>query len=76
MYTLSDFQCYQALQSIPVIFDQRPSELMDKMLVLLPEDEKPGLFFHRLFMDKLPAHLLNESISNPWGMATRADELW
>ena len=76
MFTLSDFECYQAVQSIPVIFDQRPSELMDKMLVLLPEDEKPGFFFHRLFMDKLPAHLLNESISNPWRMATRADELW
>jgi len=49
---------------------------MDKMLVLLPDDEKPGFFFHGLFMDKLPAHLLNESISDPRRMATRADELW
>ena len=42
MYLLSDFQRYQALQCLPLLFDQRPSELMDNMLVLLPEDEKPG----------------------------------
>jgi len=80
MYTLSNFQRYQALQSIPVLTDQRPSELMDKMLVLLPEDEKPGFFFLGLFMDRLPAdirsHLLTESIADPRKMATRADELW
>mgnify|MGYP000876348990 CR=1 FL=1 len=80
MYTLSDFQRYQALQSLPVLTDQKPSELMDKMLVLLPEDEKPGFFFMGLFMDRLPAdirsHLLTESIADPRRMATRADELW
>jgi len=80
MYTLSDFQRYQALQSLPLLSDQRPSELMDKMLMLLPEDEKPGFFFRGLFMDRLPAdiraHLLSESISDPRGMALRADELW
>ena len=80
MYTLSDFQRYQALQSLPLLSDQRPSELMDKMLVLLPEDEKPGFFFRGLFMDRLPAdiraHLLSESISDPRRMALRADELW
>lgn len=80
MYTLSDFQRYQALQSLPLLSDQRPSELMDKMLMLLPEDEKPGFFFRGLFMDRLPAdvrsHLLTESISDPRRMALRADELW
>ena len=53
---------------------------MDKMLVLLPEDEKPGFLFLGLFMDCLPAdicsHLLTESIADPRRMATRADELW
>ena len=80
MYTLSDFQRYQALQSLPLLSDQRPSELMDKMLILLPEDEKPGFFFRGLFMDRLPsdirAHLLSESINDPRRMALRADELW
>ena len=45
MFSLSDFQRYQALQSLSLLFDQSPSELMDKMLVLLPGDEKPGFFF-------------------------------
>ena len=80
MYTLSDFQRYPALQSLPLLSDQRPSELMDKKLVLLPEDEKPGFFFRGLFMDPLPAdiraHLLSESISDPQRMALLADELW
>ena len=80
MYTLSDFQLYQALQSLPIFYDQHPSELMDKILILLPEDEKPGFFFRGLFMDRLPAdiraHLLSESINDPPGMAQRADELW
>ena len=44
MYSQSDFQRYQALQSFPLLSDQHPSELMAKMLVLLPEDEKPGFF--------------------------------
>ena len=76
---MSDFQRYQALQSLPLLSDQRPSELMDKMLVL-PEDEKPGFFFRGLFMDSFPAdiraHLLSESIKEPRGMALRADEFW
>ena len=57
MYTLSDFQRYQALQSLPLLSDQRPSELVDKMLVLLREDKKPGFFFRGLFMDRLPADI-------------------
>ena len=80
MYMLSDFQRYQALQSLPLLSDQRPSELMDKKLVLLPEGEKPGFFFRGFFMDRLladiRAHLLWESISDPRRMALRADELW
>ena len=53
---------------------------MDKMLTLLPEEEKPVFFFRGLFMDRLPAdirsHLLTESISDPQRMALQADELW
>ena len=60
--------------------DQHPSELMDKMLILLPEDEKPGFFFRGLFLDRLPAdiraHLLSEAISDPRWKALCANELW
>ena len=43
MYTMSNFQRYQGLQSISGSTNQRLLELMDKMLVLLPEDEKPAV---------------------------------
>ena len=43
MYSLSDFQRFQALQSLPLLSNQHPYELMDKMLIFLPE-EKPGFF--------------------------------
>ena len=43
------------------------------MLVLLPEDEKPGFFLFGLFMNRIPAdicsHLLTESIADPRCMA-------
>ena len=51
------------------------------MLILLPEDEKPGFFFHGLFMDRLPpvsepTFSQNPSmIPNPHGIAQHADEL-
>ena len=49
MYWMSDFQMYhQALQSLPLLSEQRPSELMDKMLILLPEDEQQGFFLQRI----------------------------
>ena len=34
MCSLNEFQGYQALQSLPLLSDQRPTELMDKMLIL------------------------------------------
>ena len=39
MYSLNDFRRYQALQSLPLLSDQCPTELMDKMLILLFEDK-------------------------------------
>ena len=67
MYTLSNFQRYKALQSIPVSMDRKPSELMCKILVLLPENEKSGFFFLGLFMACIPAdicsHLQTESVA-------------
>ena len=54
-------------------------ELIDKMLVLLPEDEKPGFFFLGLFYGSsadICSHLLTELIADPRGMANGADELW
>ena len=74
MYSLRDFQIDQALQRLPFLFDQCPYELMDKMLVLLPEDDKkPGFFFRGLFMDCLSAdiqaHLLSPSMTLEEGLS-------
>ena len=66
MYSSSRFQRYQALQILPLLSDQHPSELMDKILILLPEDEKPNFT-----SADIRAHLLSESISDPRGMALR-----
>ena len=63
MNSLSDFQHYQALPSFPVLSVQRPSELIDKMLILLPEEEKPGFYFRGLFMDSQPTSDLTYSLS-------------
>ena len=60
---------------LKMLSDQWPLELTDKMLILLPEDEKPGFFMNRLQAD-ICAHMLSESISDPWGMALHADKLW
>jgi len=35
--------------------DMPPSKLMDKMLVMLPQEEQPCLLFKRIFLDCLPA---------------------
>lgn len=80
MYTMNDFQRYLAMMSLPSLSDQRPSELMDKLLLLLPEGEKPGFFLKGLFLHRLPleirSHLMKTPVSDPRKMASDADELW
>ena len=77
---VSDFQRYQALQGLFLLSDQWPLELMDRMLMLLPEDKKPEFFFWGLFMGWLPddvrSNLLTESINNPQRQAIQEDNLW
>jgi len=35
--------------------DQKPTQLMDEMLALLPPEEVPGILFKQVFLDRLPA---------------------
>ena len=44
-YTLSRWQKVSKLIHHPGLGDCRPTALMDAMLALLPEDEKPGCLF-------------------------------
>ena len=41
LYTLNDYQRFEALVSLPLSGDQKPSHLINRMLALLPDDYKP-----------------------------------
>jgi hypothetical protein len=60
--------------------DQRPSQLMDKMLSLLSTGTKPGEVFMGLFMDRLPvemrAQLSLQDYESPRHLAAAADLIW
>jgi len=79
-YGLNDYQRFESLISLPLSGDQKPSHLMNRMLALLPEDFKPCFIFRGLFLRRLPAdvpaHLLQEDISDPHALSLKADELY
>ena len=60
--------------------DQKPSHLMNRMLVLLPDDYKPDFILQGLFLGHLStevqSHLLQEKISDPKALALKADNLF
>ena len=72
IYTFNDFQRYQTLQSLPLLSDQSPSELIDKMLLLFPR-MRSQVFSSRVYSLGVQlmslVHLLSESINDPCGMA-------
>ena len=80
LYSLNDYWRFQALVSLPLSGDQKPSRLMNMMLVLLPDDYKPDFILWGLFLRRLPtevwSHLLQEKISDPRAFALKADELF
>ena len=80
LYSLNDYQRFEALVSLPLTRDQKPSHLMNRMLALLPDDYKPDFILRGLFLRCLPievrSHLLQEKISDPRALALKADELF
>jgi len=80
LYSLSDWQRFEALVNLPLVVDQKPSILMNKMLALYPADSKPDFMFRGHFLRRLPAeirsHLIHESILDPRALAVKADALW
>ena len=80
LYTLNDYQHFEALESLPLAKDQKPSHLMNRMLALLPDDCKPDFILRGLFLRRLPidvfSHLLREKVSDPRALALKADELY
>lgn len=79
-FTSSNYQRAEQLVSLPLLSDQRPSELMDKMLALLPPGEQPGFLFKYHFLHRLPSemrcHLVDLPEAKPRELALKADKLW
>ena len=54
LYSLNDYQRFEALFSLPLTRDEKPSHLMNRMLALLPDDYKPYFILCGLFLRCLP----------------------
>ena len=80
LYTLNDYQRFEALVSLTLSGDQKPSHLMNRMLALLPDNYKPDFILRGLFLRRLPidvrSHLLCEKVDDPRALALKADELY
>jgi hypothetical protein len=78
-YTQTKWSCMFQLIHHPGLGDQRPSQLMDKMLALLSAGTKPDEVFMGLFMDRLPvdmrAQLSLQDYESPRHLAA-ADLIW
>ena len=79
-YTLNDYQQFEALVSLPLSGDQKPSHLINRMLALLSDNYKQDFIFRRLFLRCLPIdvrlHLLCKKVSDRRALAFKADELY
>ena len=80
LYTLKDYQRFEALVSLPLSVDKKPSHLMNRMLALLPENYKPDFILRGLFLQHLPidvcSHLLCEKVLDPQALALKTDKLY
>jgi hypothetical protein len=79
-YTQSKWARMFQLIHHPGLGDQRPSQLMDKMLALLSSGTKPDEVFMGLYMDRLPvemrAQLSLQDYESPRHLAAAADLIW
>ena len=69
LFTLDDYQRYEAISNLPLSGDMKPSKLMSNMLALLPAGHKPCFFLKGAFLKRLPAdiraHLIRDDFSDP-----------
>ena len=78
VYDMSDYERASALLHLSPLRDQKPSELMDKMLGLLGE-HKPDFLFRQLFLEQLPSQvrsvLVHSKVTDCKDLAKAADSL-
>ena len=79
-FTSTDYQRAEQLTKLPFLGDQKPSQLMNSMLFLLPDNYTTGFLFDFLFLQRMPAeirgHLISKKFTDPRTMATEADKHW
>ena len=81
LYSLSNYQKFEALINLPFTSDTTPSVLRSSMLNLYPKKFNPGFVFIGLFLRRLPQsiwdHLLALDLDeNPDALARKADQLF
>ena len=79
-YSLSKWSRCAAIVDQDQLGDRRPSSLMDDMLAMHPEGEKPNSLFLYIFLRKLPAEMMDQLVVkdyvSPRELADAADKLW
>jgi hypothetical protein len=78
-HSLSDFEKLELLMKCEPLGGRKPSQLLAEMLQLCPEGEERRIFFHFLFLQKLPVQLRamlgDVAHGDPRALAARADRL-
>ena len=80
LFALDDFQRYEAISSLPLSGDMKPSKLMSSMLALLPVGHEPCFFLQGAFLKRLPAdlhaHLVRDDFSDLISLTLKADKIY
>ncbi len=79
-YSLSKWSRCAAIVDHDQLGDRRPSALMDDMLAVHPEGEKPNSLFLYIFLRKLPPDMMDQLVvkdyATPRELSLAADKLW
>ena len=79
-HQLSPYERVDLIAKLPLIGDQKPSELLTEMVRLCPRGEEQSVFFVYMFLNRLPrdirGHLSGMDMADRAALAARADELW
>lgn len=81
VYQPDVWESYAKLLHFRELGDQKPSQLMDAMLALLPPADQPGGLFKAIFLDRLPSDMRDHVQHRAEAMtcqqlATFADTIW
>ena len=75
IFVLSNYQKAETLINLPVMGDQKPTVLMDKMLHLMPYGHDPCFLFLQHLPPDLQVLLMNDVMDQLWDLAAKADIL-